>query len=92
MSGPQLGRLREDIERIDRDIVQLIAERVRLAREAGAAKQASGLPTLDHAREANVVRQAVTFAREAGLQHDEEIRNIFWQVIGLCRRAQSHDA
>lgn len=91
MNAPQLSQLREDIERIDREIVQRIADRVRLAREAGAAKQASGLPTLDHAREANVVRQAVMLAREAGLQYDEEIRNIFWQLIGLCRRAQSHD-
>jgi chorismate mutase len=92
MSTPQLSRLREDIERIDREIVQRIADRVRLAREAGVAKNASGLPTLDHAREANVVRQAVELAREAGLECDEEIRHIFWQLIGLCRRAQSHDA
>lgn len=92
MSTPQLGRLRQDIERIDREIIQLIAERVRIARDAGTAKQASGMPTLDHAREANVVRQAVMLAREAGLRSDEEIRNIFWQLIGLCRRAQTDDA
>jgi len=83
----ELSRLREEIERIDRTMIQLIAERVRLARAVGATKRAAGLPTLDPAREAAVIRQAAEVAREAGL-HDDEIRHIFWQVIGLSRRAQ----
>jgi chorismate mutase len=86
-----LARLRDEIERIDRDIIERIAERVRLAREVGAAKQAAGIPTLDHAREASVVRRAVGVARDIGLSYDDEIRQIFWQLIGLCRRAQTHD-
>jgi chorismate mutase len=82
-----LSRLREEIERIDRTLIELIAQRVRLAREVGVAKRAAGLPTLDTAREAAVIRQAAEAAREAGLL-DDDIRHIFWQVIGLSRRAQ----
>jgi chorismate mutase len=88
---PDLARLRDQIERVDRSIIELIAERVRLAREVGATKQAAGIPTLDHAREASVVRRVVETAREAGLPYEDEIRQIFWQLIGLCRRAQSND-
>lgn len=88
---PELARLREDIERIDHEIVRLIAERVRLAREVGAAKHEAGMATLDHAREATVVRRAVERAREAGLTEEDEVRQIFWQLIGLCRRAQVDD-
>lgn len=88
MSTTELARLREEIERIDRTIIELIADRVRLARRVGATKRAAGLPTLDPPREAAVVRRAVVLAREAGLV-DDDIRQIFWHLIGLSRRAQA---
>jgi monofunctional chorismate mutase len=87
----ELSRLRDEIERVDRSIIELITKRVELAREVGATKKQANLPTLDHAREAAVVRRAVDAAREAGVAFDDEIRQIFWQLIGLCRRAQTHD-
>ena len=92
MMTPELARLREEIEQLDLALIQLIANRVRLARDVGAAKRAAGLPTLDHTREAAVVRRAVVLAREAGLSYDDEVRQIFWQLIGLSRRAQTDDA
>jgi chorismate mutase len=82
-----LAGVREEIERIDRTLIGLIAERVRLARRVGEAKRELGLPTLDPAREAAVVRRAGTLAREVGLD-DEDVRYIFWHLIGLSRRAQ----
>ena len=72
-------------------MIELIADRVRLAREVGTEKRAAGLPTLDPKREAAVVRRAVVLAREAGLEFDDEIRQIFGQLIGLSRRAQARD-
>ena len=83
----RLVAVRDEIERIDRALIALIAERVRLAREVGAAKRALAMPILDPAREAAVVRRAGTLAREAGLE-DEEVRYLFWHLIGLSRRAQ----
>jgi chorismate mutase len=82
-----LMRLREEIERIDRELIRLIGERVRLARSVGVAKRAADLPTLDPAREAAVVRRAAALARESGLD-DDDVRYIFWHLIGLARRAQ----
>lgn len=89
---PQLARLREEIERVDHELIQLMVNRVALAREVGVAKRAAGVPTLDHTREATVVRRAVTLARDAGLSNDEDIRQIFWLLIGMCRRAQTDDS
>lgn len=83
----ELARLREDIEAIDRELVQLLARRVRLARAVGVAKRAAELPTLDPAREAAVVRRAAELARESGLSEDD-VRCIFWHLIGISRRAQ----
>ena len=86
----QLAEIRERIEQLDRDIIALIAERVQLGREVGVVKRELGLPTLDPAREAAVVRRAGSLAREAGLG-DEDVRYIFWHLIGLSRRAQMEE-
>lgn len=83
----QLELLRGEIEHIDRDLIRLIAERVTLGRRVGLAKRDAGLPVLDPKREAAVVRRAGILAREANLE-DEDVRYIFWHLIGLSRRAQ----
>ena len=92
MSAPvdalvELAGLRDGIEDIDREIVDLLARRITLARQVGAVKRRAGLPTLDPPREAAVVRRAGALAREAGLE-DEDVRYLFWHVIGMSRRAQ----
>jgi chorismate mutase len=92
MMDLELGRLRDEIERVDTSLIELIGRRVALARDIGVAKRALQLPTLDHAREAAVVRRAVDVARAAGLTCDDDIRQIFWQLIGLSRRAQQDEA
>jgi chorismate mutase len=86
-----LERVRLEIEQVDRRLVDLIAQRVRLARQVGELKRHAGLPTLDPAREASVVRRASVLARESGLM-PEDVREIYWHVIGLCRRAQSESS
>jgi chorismate mutase len=78
---------RQEIERIDRQVVRLLADRIRVGKEIGALKRVGGLPTVDPAREAEVIRRAGEMAREAGIP-DEPVRAIFWQIIGLSRRAQ----
>lgn len=82
-----LKELRAEIEAIDRSIVERLAARAELARAVGREKHRAGLPTLDPQREAAVVRRAAVLGRAAGLS-GEGVRDIFWQVIGLCRRAQ----
>ena len=82
-----LKNRRRDIENVDRQLVQLLAERVRIGKEIGSLKRTEGLPTVDPAREAEVIRRAGEMAREAGIP-DEPVRAIFWQIVGLSRRAQ----
>ena len=83
----ELTGLREEIEEIDRALITLMAQRVEAARKVGRAKRTAGLPILDPAREAAVVRRAVELAREQQLD-EEEVREIYWHIIGLSRRAQ----
>lgn len=82
-----LAQCRSEIEELDRRLVALLAERVALGRRTAVLKRAAGLPILDPQREAEVIRRAVTTAREHDLPV-EAVREVFWQVVGLSRRAQ----
>lgn len=82
-----LDALRRRVERTDDALLTLLVRRTRLARQIGRAKARSGLPILDPAREAKVVRRAAARARELGLPV-EDVRVLFWQVIALCRAEQ----
>lgn len=86
-SSHELTQLRNEIEHVDRALVALIAKRVELARAVGRVKRAHGLPTLDPAREAAIIRRSGMLARENGLA-EEDVREIFWHLVGLSRRAQ----
>ena len=83
----ELAECRTNIEEIDRRIIALVAERVTLGKRTAALKRAAGLPILDPQREAEVIRRAVTTAREHDLPV-EGVREMFWHIVGLSRRAQ----
>lgn len=83
----RLRALRVRIERTDDRIIALLVQRTALARRVGAAKVRAGLPVLDPAREAQVVRRAAARARDLGVPA-EQVRILFWQIIALCRGEQ----
>jgi len=83
----ELARVRDEIEQVDRRLIELIARRMELGRQVGVAKRAAGLPALDPAREAAVIRRASEIARELSAP-EEDIRYMFWHLIGMSRRAQ----
>src|SRR6185503_367798 len=83
----QLAQCRDEIERIDNQIVTLLSERLSLGKRTGELKRAAGLPILDPTREAAVIRRVTASARAAGLP-PEPIREVFWQIVGMSRREQ----
>jgi chorismate mutase len=83
----ELARCRDEIERIDRQIVDLLAARLTLGKKTGELKRAAGLPILDPTREAAVIRRAAAAAREIGVPA-EPVREVFWQIVGMSRRVQ----
>jgi chorismate mutase len=82
-----LAECREAIEELDRRIIALLAERIAVGKRTSALKRAAGLPILDPAREAEVIRRAVGTARTHDLA-TEPVREIFWHIVGMSRRAQ----
>lgn len=83
----RLAQLREEIEQLDRQIVELVVHRSRLAEEAGESKRVAGLPLLDPVREARVMETAAEAARQAGIP-DAEVRQIFRLLITIARKSQ----
>lgn len=86
-ANEDLGRLRAEIERVDRALVELIAERATLSRAVGSTKRRAALAPLDPSREAAVIRRVTEIAREVGAP-EEDVRYIFWHLIGMSRRIQ----
>jgi chorismate mutase/prephenate dehydrogenase len=62
-----LEQLRNQLSAIDRQILELVAERQRLSGEIGAFKQATGRPTRDFAREKLVLDRARALATGLGI-------------------------
>ena len=87
----ELADCRTHIEEIDLSGVDLVAARLALAQHTAGLKRAAGLPILDPRREAEVIRRAVVAAREKDLP-TEPVRQIFWHIVGLSRRAQEETA
>lgn len=83
----ELSQARQEIESIDNDLVELLARRLRLGHRIAELKWIAELPILDPTREAAVIRRVTTVAREAGLP-TEPVREVFWQIVGMSRRAQ----
>lgn len=86
-SAQAVARLRARIERTDDGLMSLLVRRVDLARQVGRAKGKAGMPLLDHAREARVVRWAAARARELGMPQ-ESVRALYWGIIAMCRNEQ----
>ena len=83
----RLVRLREVMSEVTDRLIELMGERRNLAIEIGRVKKELGLPVLDPAREARMVRQAAVRARELGVD-PEMARDIIWRSIASARAAQ----
>ena len=69
-SGSSLGTLRERIDRIDEELVRLLADRFGLTNEIGQFKKAQQLCPVDEERERQQFKRVRQLAVEAGLNPD----------------------
>lgn len=80
---PDLTPLREQIDAIDRQLLELISRRAKLAAEVGRLKLASASPVYRPEREAEVLR-AVAGLNQGPLTIDA-LEPIYREVISACR-------
>ncbi len=82
-----LDDLRKNIDRVDRELVELLTERLQLATDIGKAKQAGGRAFFDPVRE----RKVLDKVRElAGSRYPtERLESIYREIISATRTAQA---
>ena len=67
MSAPDLSSLRDHIEAVDRQIIALVAERLRIVEDVAAAKLTTAAPFRDRGREELLIQRLRALATSAGL-------------------------
>ncbi len=87
----EIEELRKKINRLNTEIVEKIAQRVKVAKEIGAVKKRRGLPIVDRGREKRVIEQVKCLALSLGLDADGTER-VFRKIIRLCTDAEKEDS
>jgi chorismate mutase len=82
-----LDELRDEIRTIDREIVELIAQRTYVAETIAAVKREQGLPTTDEQQEQAVMDRAGGNARQFDVD-DNLVKAIFRLLIELNKVEQ----
>lgn len=85
-----LNDLRKEIDGIDTRIVELLAERLKIAKEAGKEKEQSGLPLVDSDREEKVIENVKSIAGKEGI-NAEDVRDIYRHILSMTRNIQGFE-
>jgi len=80
----ELKKLREEIDRIDAEMLSLIEERVGIARKIGTAKKKKGLSISDPQREKEIIDNVTKAAKI-----DKEFaKKLFASIIEYCKNEE----
>ena len=88
--GPELRRLRRQIDALDRRIVALLNERAELARSAGRAKAAQGRRAIRDAEREREVLLRVTMAN-AGPLDQADVLALYRRLMTATRALETRD-
>jgi chorismate mutase/prephenate dehydrogenase len=86
-STPELLALRDELARKDAQIIDLLAERMRVIREVARVKADAGLPSFDREREGAHLDDLVARAEDAGVP-DDLVRDVFARLFAASRLDQ----
>jgi chorismate mutase/prephenate dehydrogenase len=84
---PSLDHLRDQIDSIDKQLVELLAQRGRVVQQVIQVKQQHDLPTFHPAREENLISARRAQAKQAGLDPDY-VEDLFRTVMRHSRVGQ----
>jgi chorismate mutase/prephenate dehydratase len=82
MSGPDLSALRDRIDQVDRQIIALLAERLRIVEEVAVAKLEAASPFRDREREERLLLRLREHATAAGID-PHEIERLYRVVMDM---------
>jgi chorismate mutase len=88
VTAPELDALRRAIDEVDRQLLTLMTERVRLVLAIGDLKRARQMPVYDPDRERRVLERLASLA-EPPLD-GATVRRVFERLIDEMRRLEQH--
>lgn len=91
MTSERIAELREEINGLNVQIVELLARRVEVARRIGEAKRERNLPIVDRTREGKVYVRVRELAMEWDLD-PEGVEKVFREIVELCTKAQLEES
>lgn len=83
----ELDDVRQRLDDLDRQLVEVLARRFEAGNQAARLKEQLGMPMHDPAREKQVMERAAEWARAAGLP-EAEVADLFRRLISISRTAQ----
>jgi chorismate mutase len=86
--GAAINRHREGIQAIDRQILELLGNRMRLAEKIGILKKGAGLPITDKQREDKLREAYIAYARKHGLP-SEFVESLLEVILKESKRIQN---
>ena len=91
MTSDRIAELRDEINGLNVQIVELLARRVEVAKRIGEAKREQDLPIVDRTREGKVYERVRELALERGLD-PKGVEKVFSEIVDLCTGAQLEES
>jgi len=82
-----LGKIREEINKVDSGMIKLLAQRRELAKDVILAKETSHDPIRDHKRESDLMNRLVKLGKREGLD-SHFLSKVFYEIIEDSVRLQ----
>ena len=80
-------KLREEIDKLDEEIIQLLKKRMQISKEVGELKETLDLPVEDKRREQEIIDRLI---QQAGRNlSEEQLMRIFTAVFTSSKQIQS---
>jgi len=86
MKNNKLQELREKIDKIDTQIVELLKERIEVAKEIGKLKENMGYESFDLLREKEILNKVLKINQK--VFPEDALKVIYSEIIKACRSAQ----
>ena len=87
-SEEEIDLFRKRIDAVDVRIMELLLERVNLAKDIGKVKKKFNRPVFDSGRETTIYKKIEEHAKQLGISPEDCII-VFKEVIKMCRNAEN---
>lgn len=84
-TSPDLAQVRQQIDRLDSQLAELLEQRLAISREVAACKLAQGLPVYHPQREEQVIRQVTQKVKP---EYSEAVEAIYHCIMDQSKRLQ----